>query len=109
MSLSVLAWRLSIARQKASERRNPVGCPCQKSHEVTVLTATLGSKRIRLSQHGALHGVWHHQGCPHSTLASTTKPGVFFRKQRKFTRDLSPMAQRRRLASLPDIPVIVLA
>ena len=112
MTLSVTLWRLSLRRARDAQSRNPRRCKCTSPSEVHVQTATLGTKRIRLSQHGALHGVFGHEGCPHSELALTTNAVAPNYNKVLYSKPLHSVAERkakmRRLAALPNIPVIIL-
>ena len=82
---SVRDLKLFIARGKeATVRNRQKRCDCQvgsPTHPVHIggKKRSRGEKRLVLSQHGALHGVFGQKGCPHSTLSATTKP----RKERR--------------------------
>ena len=77
---SVRELRIFQRRSKeAGQRNKQKRCACQvgsPSHLVHIggKKRSRGEKAIILSRHGALHGVFGARGCPHSTLASTTKP-----------------------------------
>lgn len=110
--MSVYSYRLSLRRTRDAQKRNPRKCPCSVSQIVDVFTASLGMKKIALTRHGAKHGVFHHEGCPHSTLASTTSRHVATpnrgREQKPPLNVSERKAKMRRLAALPNIPVIIL-
>lgn len=73
---SVRQLRLFLARNRFAEARNRGTCPCY--HHANPPPTVIGRretriKSINLTQNGALHGVFGHRGCPHSTLATSTE------------------------------------
>jgi len=79
VEMSVAELRLFRARAKQAERRSGKKCECEHNAPTPLVrTKKLGVKRVLLARHGALHGVWRHRGCAHSTLAETTARVLLF-------------------------------
>ena len=94
-------WELRIFQRRSKEagqRNKQKRCACQvgsPSHLVHIggKKRSRGEKAIILSRHGALHGVFGQEGCPHSTLRETTRA--------------LRLVPRDPLAALPLIPTVI--
>ena len=77
--MSVHLYRLTLRRAKEAESRNKnPRCACQVGSPTHVVKSKKrGQRAIVLARHGALHGVFGKQGCPHSETARTTASSRF--------------------------------
>lgn len=123
---SVHDYRLAQARARSSQKRNPKRCICDHdAAHCTPLTSTKkrGVKLIKLARHGSVHLPRAGRTCGHSTMPSVElfeqyEPGRWRPvhrqapnrdvEQRPALRVAERKSKMRRLAALPNIPVLIL-